>query len=169
VRKMSSKKNLEHARVVETTRLINNTFRRHDNNIMQNKRLASVIDDFINSLERGDIYEEDFEVFTHYFNTSVLITAGNQKTNEDLVEMAEFFYDVLKFPVIDADCLVDLLREFQKRLIRAQSGHAVINEKIEQFAKIQVLSNKEILMPETVIPEVQEFFSKKEKNNDEKE
>jgi len=169
VRNITTKKNLEHTRAIETTKLINNTYKRHDNNVIQNKRLALIIDNFINALERGDIYEEDFEVFTYFFNTSVLITAGNENTNRDLVEMGQYIFDILKFPVIDAECLVSLLREFQKHLLSAQSGHAIINEKIEQFAKIQILSKKDILTPETVIPEVQNFFAKNQKNKNEEE
>jgi hypothetical protein len=159
------KKDLENKRAIETTKLLNNTYKRHDNNIIQNKKLALIIDYIINSLERGDVYEEDFEVFTYAFNTSVLITAGNEKTNNELVIMGQFIIDILKFPVVEADCLIVLLREFQKRLLGAQSGHAVVNEKIEQFAKIQILSNKDILLPETVVPEVSNFFKE---DNEEK-
>lgn len=161
-----AKKDLEHKRAIETTKLLNNTFARHDNNIIANKQLALIIDDFINELERGEIYEEDFEVFTYFFNTSVLITAGNESTNRELVTIAQYIIDILKFPLIETDCLVVLLREFQKRLLSAQSGHAIINEKIEQYAKIQILSNKDILIPETVVPEVQNFFNKKKENKD---
>jgi hypothetical protein len=164
-----AKKDLEHKRAIETTKLLNNTFARHDNNIIANKQLALIIDDFINELERGEIYEEDFEVFTYFFNTSVLITAGNESTNRELVTIAQYIIDILKFPLIETDCLVVLLREFQKRLISAQSGHAIVNEKIEQYAKIQILSNKDILIPETVVPEVQNFFNKKKKKKDGKD
>lgn len=146
------REDLEYTRAISAAKLLNNTFRRHDSNIEANIEVAINLDQFINQLERGEIYEKDYEAFTNYFNKAILYTAGNEATNKDLEECGEMIIGLLQFPVVDPDLLVVLFREFQKRLLNAHHGHATIGEQIEQFAKIQILANKEIMVPETILP-----------------
>lgn len=118
--------------------------------IVENIQIAIDLDQFINKLQRGDIYEDHYEEFTNFFNKAILFTAGNEETNKDLEEVSEMIISLLQLPVIDPELLIVLLQEFQKRLLNAHHGHATVNEHIEQYAKIQILSNKEILTSETL-------------------